>query len=204
MLVDRGVGSVLRSLDFSKDNFRANGSQNNSNVNLNEASASNKLGVTKTTELNAKIPGLFAFSPRDLGNPWAQSPFKRGQDIDEGLGNNLGKNFPSVDILDPNGVLISIKSLETNSMSYQTESGMFNQLKKDIDTLKLFVAKSWNVTNSEGVKELVIVDQTKYNSKKFLLAIPERELNTGQLEGIRRAVNHANGLGIAFEIVVVS
>ena len=61
-------------------------------------------------------------------SPWIQGPVTRGNIIDDALGNNLGRTFPTVDKLE-NGVLTSTKSLDVMAKTYQSESAMFNRFK---------------------------------------------------------------------------
>ncbi len=126
-------------------------------------------------------------------SPWGEGPLTRGNIIDELLGNNLGRTFPTVDKLE-NGVLTSTKSMDVLAKTYQTESGIFNRLKTDINSLDRFTSGERNGT---------VVQASDYNSKVFELALPDASLSVGQINAINNAKQYATQLGIDFRVVVV-
>lgn len=126
-------------------------------------------------------------------NPWTQGPVTRGTIIDDALGNNLGRTFPTVDKLE-NGILTSTKSLDVTAQTYQTEAGLFGRVKADIDSLAQFTSGQRN-----GIQVL----QENYNSKVFELALPDATLSAEQMNAINEAKQYAAQLGIGFKIVVV-
>lgn len=73
---------------------------------------------------------------------WEQGAIKRGNDIDEFLnghlaGTGLGKNFPVADrLLKDERILVSTKSLDIATQSYQNPNTLKNMLNKYGDSLK--------------------------------------------------------------------
>ncbi|MDU4961614.1 MAG: hypothetical protein E6X17_13260 [Sporomusaceae bacterium] len=126
-------------------------------------------------------------------SPWNQGPTTRGNIIDDALGNNLGRTFPTVDKLE-NGVLTSTKSVDLAAKTYQTEAGLYNRLKTDIDSLKNF---------TEARRNGVTVTPEKYQSKVFELALPETIMSTEQLSALSKAIQYAEKNNIGVRIVVV-
>jgi hypothetical protein len=122
-----------------------------------------------------------------------QGPVTWGNIIDDSLGNNLGRTFPTVDQLE-DGALTSIKSLDVTAQSYQTEAGLYNKLTTDIDSLAQFTS---------GYRNGITVEQSAYNSKVFELAVPDATMNAAQVNAINQAKQYAAQLGIGFKIVVV-
>ncbi|MBP2658492.1 MAG: hypothetical protein H6Q69_1524 [Firmicutes bacterium] len=126
-------------------------------------------------------------------SPWTKGPIPRGNIIDEAMGNNLGRTFPTVDKLE-NGVLTSTKSLDVLAPTYQNEASLLGRLKADIDTLSSFAG---------GRRSGVVVKASDYTSKVLELVLPAAELTAAQLNAINMAKQYASELGIGFRIVVV-
>ena len=126
-------------------------------------------------------------------NVWKKGPAKRGEIIDDALGNNLGRNFPVIDKLE-NGVITSIKSIDLSLPSYQTAKGIYNKLRRDVDNLDDFTWKQW------GGKK---VDMKDYSSKKLEIAVQDMKITAEQRSGIEMVKAYAKEKGIEVIITVV-
>lgn len=127
-------------------------------------------------------------------NVWSKDQFTRGVILDDALGNNLGRNFPTVDKLN-NGVLTSIKSMDMGAKSHQTATGVFSKLNCYLNELAAF-----QPPNTWGGFRLTT---SMYSSKALELAIPNQVLTRAQVEGLIRALERADELGILLKIIVV-
>ena len=108
---------------------------------------------------------------------WGLSPFKRGDEIDDLLGNNVGHNFPTYDKFDPlTGEAVSVKSLNTVSKTYQTQAGLYNRLKGYVDSLGNFKG-GWTAS-----KRWIAPRDIK--SQTLEIAIPDRPLTPAQIAAL--------------------
>ena len=127
------------------------------------------------------------------GDVWEKGPFKRGDMIDDALGNNLGHNFPIIDKLE-NGVITSNKSIDLTGPSYQTAKGIYNKLRRDVDALDDFTWKQW-----KGQR----VDVKDYSSKKIEIAVQDMKITAEQQRGLEMVKEYAKEKGIEITITVV-
>jgi len=127
------------------------------------------------------------------GDVWEKGPFKRGDMIDDALGNNLGHNFPIIDKLE-NGVITSIKSIDLTERSYQTAKGIYNKLRRDVDALDDFTWKQW-----KGQR----VDVKDYSSKKIEIAVQDMKITAEQQRGLEMVKEYAKEKGIEISITLV-
>ena len=127
------------------------------------------------------------------GDVWEKGPFKRGDMIDDALGNNLGHNFPIIDKLE-NGVITSIKSIDLTEPSYQTAKGIYNKLRRDVDALDDFTI---------GTRKGIDVTLEDYSSKKLEIAIPDMKITAEQQRGLEMVKEYAKENGIETTITVV-
>ena len=130
-------------------------------------------------------------------NVWSKDQFTRGIILDDALGNNLGRNFPTVDKIN-NGVLTSIKSMDMSAKSYQTTAGVFNKINCDLNKLAAFDPSPSGMTWG-GFR----LTTSMYSSKALELAIPNQVLTRAQVEGLIKALERADDLGILLKIIVV-
>jgi RHS repeat-associated protein len=73
---------------------------------------------------------------------WSLNAFERGRKIESMLGGNLPSNFPVIDKF-VNGVATSIKSVDLNSVSYQSASGLRALLNGYVNSVANFTGRSW-------------------------------------------------------------
>ena len=124
---------------------------------------------------------------------WELPDITRGIKIEEIMGGHLGQYFPVIDKLE-NRTVIKFVSVKTVIPSYQTHSKLLKHLKSEINTLVKF---------KNGKKSGVEVQQKDYDNKVFNIAIPDQDLNEGQLKAISDAKLYALQKGISFKITVI-
>lgn len=127
-----------------------------------------------------------------IKNLWGKMPFIRGNHIDDLLGNNLGRFFPTVDKLE-NRNLISIKSHDLTAKSNQGEK-LYDVLKNEINDLYNFKS-----ARRGGVE----VTEDDYDIKTLELAFNNVELTSAQSEALQKATDFAQGLGVNIKITIV-
>jgi hypothetical protein len=90
------------------------------------------------------VTGEAAYISRKVNTVWDLHPFERGVAIEESIGHNLTKNFPSVDRLGRpvigsfwinKKVIYSIKSIDLRAFTYQNPAKLKSVLKKHIDDI---------------------------------------------------------------------
>lgn len=119
---------------------------------------------------------------------WNQGWSQRGFDIDEALGNNLGRTYPTIDKISEDGIITSIKSMNTSSGTYLTESGMYNKIKSYVDEVANYTVSS-ELPNVTG--------------RQVELAIPDQALNDDQIRALKKAKEYAASSGVDLKITVV-
>jgi hypothetical protein len=144
----------------------------------------------------AGIPQAIPVDTLDTGKlVFTTPPVIRGDTLDIALGNNLGHNFPGVDILDEaTQTVTSIKSIDTGASSYQTETGLEGVLRRDINKLAGFIG---------GDLGKMKVGPADYTTKVLQAAIPETPLTGGQAAALGAAADHAAKKGIQLRITIV-
>ncbi|MNB99465.1 hypothetical protein D3C75_467450 [compost metagenome] len=135
-------------------------------------------------------------------NPWSLIAVERGKYIDEALGNNLGKTFPTADRL-ADRKLISIKSIDTTTKFYKNEGNLLSTIKGNINTLANFTSARRNVTMYDGSKQFIEVLASDYDTKVLNIAIPDIELNKGQQDAILEAMSYGANMGIQVILTIV-
>ncbi|WP_314653486.1 hypothetical protein [uncultured Selenomonas sp.] len=127
------------------------------------------------------------------GDVWKKGSFKRGDMIDDALGNNLGHSFAKIDKLE-NGVAVSIKSIKLSDKTYETAKGIYNKLRRDVDVLDDFTI---------GTRKGIDVTLEDYSSKKLEIAIPDMKITAEQQRGLEMVKEYAKEKGIEITITVV-
>lgn len=108
---------------------------------------------------------------------WEQGAIKRGNDIDEFLnghlaGTGLGKNFPVADrLLKDERILVSTKSLDIATQSYQNPNTLKNMLNKYGDSLKNIEKNYFD----DGVLEWggTTLKTSQYDKKALEIVLPD-------------------------------
>ena len=150
-----------------------------------------KMGaLTRVTTRTAKIADRTVTIGGDV---WKEGSFKRGDMIDDALGNNLGHSFAKIDKLE-NGVAVSIKSIKLSDKTYETAKGIYNKLRRDVDALDDFTI---------GTRKGIDVTLEDYSSKKLEIAIPDMKITAEQQRGLEMVKEYAKEKGIEIAITVV-
>ena len=150
-----------------------------------------KMGaLTRVTTRTAKIADRTVTIGGDV---WKKGSFKRGDMIDDALGNNLGHSFAKIDKLE-NGVAVSIKSIKLSDKTYETAKGIYNKLRRDVDALDDFTI---------GTRKGIDVTLEDYSSKKLEIAIPDMKITAEQQRGLEMVKEYAKEKGIEITITVV-
>ncbi|SCY74894.1 RHS repeat-associated core domain-containing protein [Butyrivibrio sp. INlla14] len=124
---------------------------------------------------------------------WDMGPVARGDAIDSALDNNVGHNYPTIDRIDADGVVTSVKSRDLTSSTYQNGSRLEYQIKKDVDSLNSYSGGTWN-----GVD----ISSDVISGKQLQIVVPNVELTEAQIEAINNATAYANEKGIDIIITV--
>ncbi|MEW9702681.1 hypothetical protein [Paenibacillus sp. SI8] len=130
-------------------------------------------------------------------NVWALGWSSRGLKIDELLGNNLGRTFPTIDKLE-NRVITSVKSYDIAN-SYKKAGSWLSQLKSDINKLNRFTEASG--TAADGSWQTI--DASMYDSKALNVAIPDVQLTSNQISELQKAIDYAKTLGIQINTTII-
>lgn len=158
--------------------------------------------VLKSLKAGKGVPALPSFADEYVKwtkdyDVWSLSSFKRGNEIDEFMGNNLGITFPVVDKLE-NRVLTSIKSLDSSASTYTNRPNqIYNRIVEDLNKLNLFTEETGrSVTLYDGTKTTMSVTQRDYDKKVLQVVLPDRELTDAQVQAINDAKAYANSMNI--------
>jgi hypothetical protein len=144
-------------------------------------------GITVSQVTRSGIPGLW--------DRLVHSPFDRGNLIDKLLNNNMGHNYPTIDIFDDaTGEATSIKSLDTASQSYQTYGGLKNRLENYVDDLASFTQ---NTKSSKKIYPGMV------KSRTLELALPDIKLSGVQKQALDDVKAYALSRGVSVKLVVV-
>ena len=158
--------------------------------------ASRLVGSKLTPYLSKKYANKIANETVTLTEDvWIYGWSKRGFKIDEALGNNIGSNFKGIDIYDPSTrTVTSIKSLDTQASSYQTQSDLYNKLKVYADKLNVF----------EGYKQGDInIKPENIGSRVLNLAIPPDTLTIYQQQAIKQAKKYVEPMNLLFKVTII-
>lgn len=123
---------------------------------------------------------------------WNLNPFERGQVIEQALGQNLPRNFPTIDRF-ANGIVTSIKSLDLNAATYQNAATLNRTITGYIDSVANFGGRSWAGVNVPG---------SSITGRALDLAVPGAG-NTAQQRVINQAVQYGASRGVTVNVVVV-
>ena len=120
---------------------------------------------------------------------------KTGLDIDEALENNLGRTFKTYDSYDKTTkTATSVKSIDMNSKTYISGSGLNNTLNKYERAMKNF--DNYKLDN-------VYLSKDKIDQSILKIVINNEPLNKSQIENLKKFVETANKDGIKVEAVIL-
>jgi hypothetical protein len=116
---------------------------------------------------------------------WSQNPFRRGQDIEQALGQNLPSNFPVIDKFE-NGLATSIKSIDLNAKTYQDATKLEYRLKNYVDKAAGFNGQTWAevVIKSSDVKIRALDLAIPFNGSSAQQGILNQIMNYGTSKGV--------------------
>ena len=120
---------------------------------------------------------------------------KTGLDIDKALENNLGRTFKTYDNYDKTTkTATSVKSIDMNSKTYISGSGLNNTLNKYERAMKNF--DNYKLDN-------VYLSKDKIDQSILKIVINNEPLNKSQMENLKKFVETANKDGIKVEAVIL-
>jgi RHS repeat-associated protein len=116
---------------------------------------------------------------------WTLPWWQRGQVIEDQLGRNLPRNFPTIDRF-VNGVATSIKSIDLGAPSYQDLGRLSRTVKGYIDTMAAYQGQSAAITG-----------------RAVELAIPASGATPTQMAVLQQLQQYAQNVGVTLSIVKV-
>jgi hypothetical protein len=129
---------------------------------------------------------------------WDKNPFQRGKDIEDDLGQNLPETFKTIDKYDnATGEVTSIKSLDLDAKTYQTDANLKSRLDKYLNELDVFTGY-----RQEGFVIGNLPGGSPINSKTLEIALP-RAATGSQLGVINQLIADGAAKGINVTIVVI-
>lgn len=124
---------------------------------------------------------------------WQELPLTRGEMIEEALGKNLHRQFPTIDsCFVENQTAISIKSRDLHLPTYQNPSTLASRVKMDIDKVASF--------ERGQVGKEVRAFGTDFTKRELTLAIPEG-ISAQQLDTLKQMERYATEKGVQFNVV---
>ncbi|WP_390891584.1 endonuclease toxin domain-containing protein [Fusobacterium necrophorum] len=118
---------------------------------------------------------------------------RRGLEIDKALGNNLGKTFKTFDNF-KDGVATSVKSVYLEGKTYQTGTGLYYKLNKDLKAIDNF-----NYDLIKGIE----LRSGDINSRVLQIIINNQTLNNTQIENLKKISENANKMNIKVEVIIL-
>jgi RHS repeat-associated protein len=116
---------------------------------------------------------------------WSMKPFARGSAIEEALGANLPKNFPTIDRFS-NGVATSIKSIDLGAASYQNPANLTRLVNGYVDQVAAFNGRTW-----AGAA----VDSSQITARQLQIAVPGAG-SAAQQAALSAAAQRAQSVGV--------
>ncbi|WP_231479793.1 endonuclease toxin domain-containing protein, partial [Streptobacillus canis] len=119
-----------------------------------------------------------------------------GLKIDEALGNNLGRTFKTFDHYDAaTKTATSVKSMYLEgAKTYQTETGMYNVLKKYVDEIVDFI---------QDGKNGKILKKDQINKKILNVVINNVPLKIHHINAFKKGLEYAKSKGIDINITII-
>ena len=116
-------------------------------------------------------------------------------EIDDALGNNLGRTFKTFDNFDETTkTATSVKSIDMDSKTYLSGSRLSSKLNKDLKAIENFTEYSLKGTN---------LSRNDIEERVLKIVINNKPLNTSQMENLKKVVTHATEEGIRVEAVIL-
>jgi RHS repeat-associated protein len=132
-------------------------------------------------------------NPAAAGNvsPWALPPSPRGFVIEDALGGNLPKNFPTIDIY-ANGTATSIKSIDLTAPSYQSASRLTSRLNGYVRDVASFEGATFSGTR---------ISSGSTTSRELVIAVPEGVATEVQQAALIDIVQYGASKGVTVRVV---
>jgi putative uncharacterized protein (fragment) len=119
----------------------------------------------------------------------------RGLEIDEALQNNLGRTFKTYDNFDAElGRATSVKSINMDSKTYLSGSGLSSKLNRDLRAIQNF---------TEYELKGVYLSKDNIRQSVLKIVVNDKPLNTSQIENLKKVLENANQSGIKVEAVIL-
>lgn len=126
---------------------------------------------------------------------WRLAPGRRGEVIEQMLGQNLPQNFPLIDRF-AGGVATSVKSLDLNASTYQSQAALSRTVTGYVDKLAGF-----NGTSASGWAG-VRINPSQINTRVLDLAVPGRG-SSMQQSVLQGAVRYGESVGVRVNVIVI-
>jgi hypothetical protein len=128
-------------------------------------------------------------------NVWSLDNLERGRILRIRNGGNLPLGYPVIAAF-REGQAITIRSMDTTSRSFQSETAVYRELCDEIDLLADF-----NGTDKPWGSARIWIKPDEIRHRELLLVIPDNPPSTGTQAGIDQAKSYAILHGILFSIV---
>jgi hypothetical protein len=126
---------------------------------------------------------------------WKKAAFARGYALEPALGANLPYGFKTIDRWHKaSGVATSIKTLDMTGKTYSKAGGVFNQLRRYIDTLSDFQG---------GRRGNVLIRNRDISSRVLRVGIEPGRMSTKQYMEVLRAYNYGKQLNVPVHLQLV-
>jgi contact-dependent growth inhibition (CDI) system restriction endonuclease-like protein len=145
-----------------------------------------KTGVVNEKDLPFELPPP---EPPDRG-VWDLGPATRGNIIHERLGNNTPPGFPTIDKIDAEGIVTSIKSLDLGAKSYQNPATITRVVQGYIDKVADFTGDRW--ANFE-------ITPSQIKGRALVLAVPPGK-TAPQQEALNALIEYGLSKGVNVHI----
>jgi filamentous hemagglutinin len=148
--------------------------------------------ATRLPTLSRACPpkGVSASAGRGV---WDKPPAIRGEIIEKQLGQNLPKNFPTIDKF-KNGVATSIKSMDLAAPSYADPAAITRVGQKFIDDVAAFKGRSWGGASVPG---------SQITGKAVEIAIPPKP-TPAQVQALENLKAYGTSKGVTVHTITVS
>ncbi|RWX44233.1 RHS repeat-associated core domain-containing protein [Candidatus Electrothrix aarhusensis] len=143
--------------------------------------------------LSGKVRGIYNTCKESdtISDVWRLNPFKRGKELEKIVGQNLPDNYPVIDKF-KDGIATSIKSLDVNAKSYQTNSTLMRTVKGYIDKAKAFQGRKWAGAN---------IKPHEISGRALDLIIPSGG-NSAQKDILQRLIKYGKDVGVKVNVLI--
>lgn len=130
-------------------------------------------------------------------SPWSYGPVIRGEIIEQKLGHNLPRTFPTIDKFDfATGKATSIKSIDLRGISYQDPKRLQSVVNRYVDKVADFARVERVELGGTRIKP------SEVHIRELELAIP-KGATSHQNQAIQQAAEYAQSQGVTINIVEI-